>query len=343
MLSEAFVNYARDLKRDPNVGIIYVDPELRPVAPSPRALLDQAATAGPLARYRRADGVDEPGLCASSAGRYASRMYRNQAERQLLAVNLERARALPSGNHRYVVVNPAAQRLYMYENGEVVDHMRVVAGKPAPAIAQTPMMSALIRFTVLNPYWNAPTDITAHKLAPNVLKQGRCYLKAKGYQVMSDWTDRARVVDPASVDWQAVVAGRVPIRLRQIAWAGQFDGSDEVHVPQRAGHLAPRHAAKGSARGGRAAAEQRLRPARGRAAVRSLAVRPAAQGAGRKARAKGSAAEPGAALHHVFDGGPERVVDRLFRGPLRARPAHSRRQPLGGQLSISSWAASVGV
>ena len=57
--------------------------------------------------------------------------YINEAQRRQLSVNLERARALPSGNQRYVVVNPAAQRLYMYENGQVVDYMRVVAaGRP---------------------------------------------------------------------------------------------------------------------------------------------------------------------------------------------------------------------
>src|SRR3954469_5471967 len=45
MLSAAFVAYARDLKHDPHIGIIYVDPELRPVPPSPSVLLSQAAHA----------------------------------------------------------------------------------------------------------------------------------------------------------------------------------------------------------------------------------------------------------------------------------------------------------
>jgi len=121
---------------------------------------------------------------------------------------------LPSGSQRYVVINNAAARLYMYENGRVVDSMRVVTGKPTPA-AQTPMMNAFIRFAVLNPYWNSPPDITSHNLAPNVLKRGTAYLKEKGYEVMSDWSDNARVLSPASVDWKAVVAGRQEIRLRQ--------------------------------------------------------------------------------------------------------------------------------
>src|SRR6478672_7226577 len=43
MLSQAFVSYADDLKRDPRVGVIYVDSELRPTPPSARVLLDQAS------------------------------------------------------------------------------------------------------------------------------------------------------------------------------------------------------------------------------------------------------------------------------------------------------------
>ena len=203
--------------------------------------------------------------------------------------------------------------------------MRVVAGRPDP-IAQTPMMNAFIRYDALNPYWNSPPDITARKLAPNVLKDGRAYLKKKGYEVLSNWSDHARVIDPMSVDWQAVVAGREQVMLRQKPGPGQFDGQDEVHVPQPAGHLASRHAGEGKDRGRRAAGEQRLRPARGCAALRPLAVqRPPARDARRKAGAEGQPAGAGAALHHLSDGGAERDLDRLFRRFLRQGPAPARQ------------------
>ena len=234
MLSEAFVIYARDLKRDPNVGIIYVDPELRPAPPSPQTLLQQAAASGSVGKYVARMGWMSP-VYAQLRQALASRMYNGEYQRRVLATNLERARALPSGSHRYVIVNPPAQRLYMYENGQVVDSMRVVAGKPAPAIAQTPMMNAFIRFAVLNPYWNSPADVTAQRLAPNVLKQGPSYLKAKGYQVMADWSDNARVLDPRSVDWNAVAAGRVPIRLRQLPGPGNSMGKMKFMFPNEQG------------------------------------------------------------------------------------------------------------
>src|SRR6476646_9895252 len=51
MLSQAFVDYVRDLKRDPNVGIIYVDQELRPTPPSAQQILSDAAAAPSLSDY----------------------------------------------------------------------------------------------------------------------------------------------------------------------------------------------------------------------------------------------------------------------------------------------------
>ncbi|HYI43547.1 MAG TPA: L,D-transpeptidase family protein, partial [Sphingomicrobium sp.] len=232
MLSEAFVQYASDLARDPGVGIIYVDQELRPSPLPPRALLSQAASARSLQDYVRQAGWMNP-VYGQLRQALMNRRYSNEQQRRLIALNLQRARTLPVAKQRYVVVNPVAQRLYMYENGEVVDSMRVVAGKPEAA---TPMMTAYIRFAVLNPYWNAPPDLTASRLAPNVLKQGTSYLRAKGYDVMSDWGDNARVVDPSTIDWRAVVAGRNPnIRLRQRPGPANSMGKMKFMFPNKEG------------------------------------------------------------------------------------------------------------
>jgi murein L,D-transpeptidase YcbB/YkuD len=92
--------------------------------------------------------------------------------------------------------------------------MRVVAGRPDP-VAQTPMMNAFIRYIALNPYWNSPPDITARKLAPTILKEGRAYFTKRGYDVVDQFGENAHVLDPMSVDWRAVEAGRVKVNLRQ--------------------------------------------------------------------------------------------------------------------------------
>jgi murein L,D-transpeptidase YcbB/YkuD len=212
MLSEAFVAYARDQRHDPG-GIIYVDPQLRPTPPSAGELLGAAASAPSLSEYVQNMGWMNP-IYAKLRAALASRLYRSDAERRVLELNLERARALPAGVGRYVVVNPPAARLYMYENGRVVDSMRVVAGRP-DAIAQTPMMNAFIRYVALNPYWNSPPDITSRKLAPTILKEGRAYFTKRGYDLVDHFGENAHVLNPMTVDWHAVAAGRVQVNLRQ--------------------------------------------------------------------------------------------------------------------------------
>jgi murein L,D-transpeptidase YcbB/YkuD len=213
MLSSAFVTYARDLRHDPGVGVVYVDQELKPTPPSAIELLTAASRAPSLGAYVQQLGWMNP-IYAKLRQAIASRIYRSAAELRLLQLNLERARALPAGGGRYVIVTPPAARLYMYENGQVVDSMRVVAGRTDP-IAQTPMMNAFIRYIALNPYWNSPPDITARKLAPTILKEGRAYFTKRGYDVVDHFGENAHVRDPMSVDWHAVAAGRVQVNLRQ--------------------------------------------------------------------------------------------------------------------------------
>ncbi|MEO6256422.1 MAG: L,D-transpeptidase family protein [Sphingomicrobium sp.] len=210
LLSQAFVNYVRDLRREPNVGIVYVDRDLVPTRPSAREVLARAATAPSLEAYVDTMAWMNPAYVQLRRALLLSQG--NPDERARLAVNLERAAALPTGNQRYVIVNIAAQRLSMIENNAVVDTMRVVVGKTK---YPTPMMSAWIRAAALNPSWNVPPDLAAERIAPNVVKQGLGYLKTLGYEVLSDWTDHATVIDPATVDWPAVADRRVEVRIRQ--------------------------------------------------------------------------------------------------------------------------------
>ncbi len=230
LLSQAFATYVRDLRQAPNVGVIYVDPQLRPQAISPRAALSAAAASPSLGQYVANMGWMHP-FYAQLRNSLTESL--DAGQRALLAVNLERARLLPAANAgRHVLVNAAGARLYMFDGGQVQDSMRVVVGKPAQP---TPMMAALIRFTSLNPYWNVPPDLVAERIAPNVLKQGTPYLRAKGYQVLSDWGDKPRVISPASVDWRAVASGRKEIRVRQLPGPANSMGDMKFMFPNAQG------------------------------------------------------------------------------------------------------------
>lgn len=133
---------------------------------------------------------------------------------RLIILNMERARRLPSAadNHRYILVDAGAARLYMYEDGKVVDSMNVIVGD---SDRQTPMMAAELRYVQLNPYWNVPPDLSRSIVAKRVVEQGLSYLTDRDYQVLSDWTDNAKQVDPATIDWQGVLDGKVNVRLRR--------------------------------------------------------------------------------------------------------------------------------
>ncbi|WP_300973038.1 L,D-transpeptidase family protein [Sphingomonas sp. LHG3406-1] len=228
-LSDALARYVQDLRRAPNVGIIYVDSELRPQAPSAASILAAASAAPNLGTWVRDMGWMHP---------YYAQLRRQLTDNRLdaptaalVSKNLQRARSLPAGG-RYVLVNVAAQRLFMVENNQTVDMMRVVVGKP---VYPTPMMAALIRYTSLRPYWNVPSDLAAERIVPNVVKGGNAYLRQKGYQVLSDWSDRPKVVNPASVDWKAVAAGRKEVRLRQLPGPANSMGDMKFMFPNAQG------------------------------------------------------------------------------------------------------------
>jgi murein L,D-transpeptidase YcbB/YkuD len=150
-----------------------------------------------------------------------------------IQVNLERARQLPSPlRGRHVLVDAASQRLWMYEGGRVRDEMRVVVGKPEEP---TPMMAGLIRYAALNPYWYVPPDLVAKRVAPGVLSEGLAFLQDKGYQVLSDWSERPRPVDPATVDWHAVATGRVELPVRQLPGPANMMGAMKFMFPNEYG------------------------------------------------------------------------------------------------------------
>ena len=191
----------------------------------------------------------------------------SENQRRQIWTNLARVRAIPAMPGRHVLVDAASATLWMYEDGKPVDSMRVVVGKPE---LQTPMMAGFIRYAVLNPYWNIPDDLVRNNIAANVLDKGVGYLQERRLPGARRLAPDAELVDPATVDWQAVHEGRSQVHVRQLP-AAQLHGQGQVRVPQRPGHLPPRHARQAAAAARRAPAELGLRAARGRGQAAPLA------------------------------------------------------------------------
>jgi murein L,D-transpeptidase YcbB/YkuD len=116
----------------------------------------------------------------------------------------------------------------MFEDGKVVDGMKVIVGKKASA---TPMMASMIRYASVNPYWNVPVDLAQSLIAPKVLAEGLRHIQTERYQILSDWLEGAQEVDPASVDWRSVADGSTELRIRQLPGRGNSMGKIKFMMP----------------------------------------------------------------------------------------------------------------
>jgi murein L,D-transpeptidase YcbB/YkuD len=234
-LSSAWVQYVQTLHRPVDVGMIYADPSLSPSAPSEESILSAAAAAPSLARHLETVSEVNPLYrdLRKALAELRDSETRDPAAEQRLRINLDRARVLPSSlKGKYILVDAASQRLWMYEDGQERGTMRVVVGKTDE---QTPMLAGLVQTAVLNPYWNVPPDLVQKKIAPSVLQEGVGYLKAKGYEVLSDWFADATQLDPEEVDWAAVAAGREEVRVRQLPGGENAMGDVKFMFPNRHG------------------------------------------------------------------------------------------------------------
>jgi murein L,D-transpeptidase YcbB/YkuD len=133
---------------------------------------------------------------------------------------------------RYILVDAASARLFMIEDGAIVDSMRVIVGKPD---ARTPTIASQIYYATLNPYWNVPVDLAQKLIAPRVLDEGVGYLKKHGYQVLDGFHEGAEVISPAKVDWEAVAAGRAKVKVRQLPGPGNSMGEVKFGFPNNSG------------------------------------------------------------------------------------------------------------
>jgi len=141
---------------------------------------------------------------------------------------------------RAVLIDAASARLYMVDNGEVVDSMRVIVGKPDTA---TPELRSTLWYATLNPYWNVTPELTRTLIAPNVLRLGYSYLERQGYEVVTDFGKDGKILPPESVDWHAVAAGRANVLVRQRPGPANSMGEVKFNIPNSDGiylHDTPR-------------------------------------------------------------------------------------------------------
>jgi murein L,D-transpeptidase YcbB/YkuD len=228
LLSSTFAAYVTALSQDSGTAMEYEAPQLRPRTIGDYQTLDRAAKAPSLAEYIRDMRWMHP-LYAPLRRALMDEAAISATDREVAVRNLQRIRAIPDQpNGRHVVIDAASAMLWMYEGDQVVGSMRVIVGKPDK---QTPAYAGYIRYAVLNPYWNVPDDLARSLIARNVLSQGMSYLKRQGYEVVSEWSDDAKVIDPHDVDWAAVRHGEKSIFVRQLPSAKNSMGKVKYEFP----------------------------------------------------------------------------------------------------------------
>ena len=128
---------------------------------------------------------------------------------------------------RYVLVDAAAAKLFMIEDGRIRDSMKVIVGKPASA---TPALRSTIFYATFNPYWNVPTDLAQTLIAPKVVKEGTAYLTDRNYEVVDRFGAAARQLAPDSVDWPKVASGEAKVHVRQRPGAANSMGQVKFNL-----------------------------------------------------------------------------------------------------------------
>ena len=230
-LSKLFTYYVTAMRSAHRADMIYESNALAPVVPTAAAVLNSAASAPSLDTYVRDMGWMHP-LYAPLRDAMDTRLY-DEDQRARIWENLDRVRALPATPpERYVLVDAASARLWMYENGKPVDSMKVVVGKPQ---SPTPAMAGFIRYAIVNPYWNVPPDLVQKSIAPKFLKGGMKYWNTERYEALSDFSEDASRLDPKKIDWKAIAAGAPAPYVRQKPGGPNFMGKVKYEFPNPQG------------------------------------------------------------------------------------------------------------
>jgi murein L,D-transpeptidase YcbB/YkuD len=218
LMSQSLVDYVQSLYT-PVPGMTYGDNWVRAKPPSGESILATAAHAPSLAAHMSSVWNLNPVYAQLRQAALEEAKLPDGGQSARLALNLSRARFKPPSN-KFVLVDIASARLWMYENGAPVDSMKVVVGKneidpKSGDSLRTPMLAGVMYYAIYNPYWHVPDHLVRLNIAPAAAKLGPGALKGNKYEVVDSWSSNPVIVDPATVDWKAVAAGSAHALLRQ--------------------------------------------------------------------------------------------------------------------------------
>lgn len=213
VLSRAWVAYVQAIHA-PTPGMLYGEKWVTPVVPTTFAILGKALRAPSLVEHLKTVSDVNPIYTALRDAALTEAKLPDGGNAARLAANLERVRSIPATG-KFVLVDAATARLWMYEDGRPVDSMKVIVGDKAKLGLPTPMIASVIWYATFNPYWHVPDHLVKKTLAKHVVEDGEGYLKKNGYEVVSDW-NATDILPASSVDWKGAADGTVHVKIRQL-------------------------------------------------------------------------------------------------------------------------------
>ncbi|MCJ8190459.1 L,D-transpeptidase family protein [Sphingomicrobium aestuariivivum] len=231
LLDRAYIDYVSLLQR-PTSGVEIGDPYQKPASFSRGdqiKLLERAPSLFQLVRQQTSRNIVYEKLRAAAIAQ--GRGLPADAKRALMAT-LERTRALPKRD-RFVLVDVATQRLWMYENGQPVDSMKVVVGRDE-GHKRTPLINSTIHYATHKPYWHVPDSLVRDTIGPKIKDQGQAYLDRQGYEIVDRWALDAKVLSPSEIDWStALQPGN--LKVRQLPGRYNSMGNYKFNFPNATG------------------------------------------------------------------------------------------------------------
>ena len=161
-------------------------------------------------RFQKRHGLKEDGR----VGKSTLEALNVPVEKRIrqIALNMDRLRWLPDDHgDRNIFVNIADFSLDVIEDEKSVMAMRIIAGKND---WRSCVLSAKMTYMELNPFWKVPDSIAVKEILPQI-KKDPDYLAKKNIKVLRDWNDKAKEIDPKTVDWSHVRVKNFPYRFRQ--------------------------------------------------------------------------------------------------------------------------------
>ena len=211
VLSSAWVQYVQQVKR-PTTGMIYAYPVLQPQGSRTDQILLTAAAAPSLQNYMTAtSNVNSIYAQLRDTAWAEAQASGNLTPDPRLLANLDRVRSLPATG-RFLLVDAGDSMLTLYQDGQVVDSMKVITGTEE---LPTPLIASVMYYITYNPRWHAPDHLVRKTIAPNVIHLGMPYLKSHGYHVIDEWSEHPNEIDAKSVDWKAAAAGTLHLKIQQ--------------------------------------------------------------------------------------------------------------------------------